>query len=182
VNSLTLRERRLVAIAILLGLVALVYLAVLLPIANGFSDRAERREAAIARYVRNERAIAGIAALRRAADAQRADRGLHAFAAPSVAAAIERLKEQLGAHVVAAGGELKTVQEVAAAPGQVRAWAEGRLTMPQLVALLDRVRRNQPSLVVESLTVAADRAFQTGQLEPMDVRLEASARHTASAT
>ena len=42
-NGLALRERRLIAIALLLALVAAVWLGVVRPVIGGFQDRADQR-------------------------------------------------------------------------------------------------------------------------------------------
>src|SRR5262249_47406238 len=66
-------------------------------------------------------------------------------------------------------------------PGWVRARADLHLTMDQLYQGLIRLERSEPYVVVEYLSVGADRALQTGHLAEMDVRIEVSAPFDARA-
>ena len=180
-RALSPRERRLLAIGLLVASLALAQLVLISPILSGFKDRAGERAELLAAYSRNMRAIDAIPSLSRQAAAQQRDSGRFAFRADDATAANERLREWLGSRVTAAGGELRAVQQVSANSGWVRAWVDCRVTLPQLTALLQRLQNDRPYLIIESLTVAADRSFQTGALDLMDIRVEASGAYTASA-
>ncbi len=73
-TSLSDRERRLVAILILIALIALGWLAIVSPILSGFEARAAERERLTLVQASNERLIDNVARLRRTAEAQRANR------------------------------------------------------------------------------------------------------------
>ena len=178
--SLSIRERRLVAIAILCGLLALLIYGVVMPVIDGFSDRAARRAALGETYVRDERAVVQLASVRRAAEAQRRDAGRFRLQGASPTLAADALKDRVGAAVIAAGGDLRSVEDVAAAPGFIRVRADARMVNAQLAAFLGAIERSEPLLVVETLTVTADQAFQTGRASPLDIRIEISGSYPAA--
>jgi hypothetical protein len=177
-TSLSPRERKLVALLILVGLIAIIWLAILSPILSGFAARAEERTRLTDTFARNARLIGGIARLRGQAEHQKIDAARFHIVAPTPTAATETLKERLAADITAAGGDVRSVQDIADRTGWVRAWAEGRMTLPQIITLLDKVQNTPPFLVTTSLTISADRAAQSGKLDLMDVRLEAAGSHT----
>jgi Type II secretion system (T2SS), protein M len=171
---LSQRERRLVAIAFLVALVALAWLGFLSPLFDGFSRRAREREFLQLRFAHNERAIANIAALRRSSEQQRQSGIDYRTPGATVAEATEALKERLAAVLTAEGGELRAIQDVSDRPGWARVWAEARLSLPQFVSALTKVQNQPPWLAVTGVTVSADRALQSGKLDQMDVRIEVS--------
>jgi hypothetical protein len=75
---------------------------------------------------------------------------------------------------VQAGGVVSAVQDVPSPSGSARAWVHGRITLPQLQALLGTLDNSPPSLITESLRITADKALETGRLDILDVRLEVS--------
>ncbi len=173
-TRLSLRERRLVAVALLMAVVALLLYGVVLPIVDGFQARADARTALLDGYARDERAVLQIASARRAAEAQRRDAARFRIAGGNATVAADRLKERVAAAVTASGGDLRSVEDIAAATGVVRVRADARLTTAQLAAMAAAIQRSEPLLVVETLTVTADQALQSGRAAPMDVRLEVS--------
>ena len=173
-NSLSERERKLVAILILIGVIALIWLALLSPIISGFTARAAAREALANSFTRNTRLIASIPRLRAQAEAQKEDAAQFHDVAPNLAAASEQLKERLGAQIATAGAELKSVQDIADRPGWVRASADGSITLPHLLGLLNHLQNDAPVLVINSLSLSADRALQSGHLDLMEFHIEAS--------
>lgn len=173
-TNLTLRERRLIAVALLLGVLLLLIYAIVLPIVNGFSDRAAERTALLERYALDERAVVQMPSARRAAATQRRDMARFRLAGANTTLATDGLKERLGAAITATGGELRAIEDVAATPGTIRVRGDARLTTPQMTALIVALQRSEPLLVIENLTVSADQAVQTNRAGPMDVRLEIS--------
>lgn len=170
-RTLSARERRLVAIGLLVLAIAIVHLAIVGPILSGFSERDARREALMTEYQRNTRAIAAIPRLRRAAERQRD--GLTRFVQPGPNAAVanDRLRERLEQVVGEIGGEFQAADEAPAPPGWTGARATARLTQPQLVQLLARLRNEPPWLTAEALDIAADQAAVSGAPSPMNVTL-----------
>lgn len=181
-NPLSLRERRLVALALLAALLALLMYVVILPIIDGFSDRAATRAALLQTYERDERAVVQIASTRRAAEAQRQDAGRYHLQGGSAASAADLLKERVAAAITASGGDLQAIEDVAAVAGTLQLRADARLTTGQLAALLTGLQSGEPLLVTENITVAATQAFQTGRSGPMDVRLEISGSYPTPAS
>jgi type II secretory pathway component PulM len=173
-NQLTPRERKLAAIGLAVAALALVWLAVIGPLLLGFAERASQRERLIAQYLQNERMIARTSALRRAAEKQAQGAADFVVSARDADAAAELLKTRLADSLTRAGGELRASEGVEAQPGWVRASVSGVVSYPHLVVWLDRLSNEPPYLVVESLSVAADRAINSNHLDLMDVQLEAS--------
>lgn len=173
-RPLSPRERRVVAIGLLVLAIAILWIALVQPIATSFAGRAEQREQLALRYAQNERLIGRIAALRRTAEAQRRQASAFAIAAPNAEQASERLKERLAASLLKAGGELRSSESVEARPGWVRASISAVVSNDQLVAWLGQLSNEPPYLAMESLTIGADRAINSNQLDLLDVKLEAS--------
>jgi hypothetical protein len=178
-NSLTARERKILAIGILVGVIALIWFVIIAPIMGGFSERAAERERLSARFAGNERLIANIPRLRKAVEKGSADFRNFRIEGESFAVVTEALKERLGAQVAASGGELRAIQEVDDKPGWVRAWVESRMTLPQMIASLEKLQNQPPYLAVTTLTISADRALQSGKLDLMDIRIEAASPASA---
>jgi hypothetical protein len=178
-NTLTARERKIVAIGILVGLIALIWFALISPIASSFAERSAERERLSARFAGNERLIASIPRLRNRIENRAADFKNFRTEGEDFAAVTEALKERLGGQIAASGGELRAMQEVSDEPGWVRAWVEARMTLPQLIGTLEKIQNQPPYLAVNSLTISADRALQSGKLDLMDIRIEASSPASA---
>jgi hypothetical protein len=179
-SNLSLRERRLIAVALLLGALLLLLYGVILPIIDGFAARAEERTALLERYALDERAVMQMPSALRAAQVQRRDMARFRLAGATATLAADGLKERVGGAVTASGGELRAIEDVAASPGTIRIRTDARLTTAQLTALLVALQKSEPLLVIESLSVSADQALQTGRSGPMDVRLEVSGSYPAS--
>jgi type II secretory pathway component PulM len=173
-RPLSPRERRLVAIGLLVLAFAMVWLRLVQPLASGFAERAERREQLCARYAQNERLVGRIAALRRTAEAQQRQSSAFSVAAPNAEQAGERLKERLEASLAKAGGELRSSESVETAPGWVRASVTAVVSNDQLLDWLGQLTNEPPYLAMESLTIGADRAINSNQMDLLDVKLEAS--------
>lgn len=173
-RPLSLRERRLVAVLILVAVVALVFRLVIAPLTNGFAERAARKRDLALQYEHNVRVIATVPRLTRAAERMRADVRPFTLAADDVQGARDLLKERLQQTVERAGGEFRSAADVEADPSWVRAGATARLTLPQLTAVLAALQNTPPWLVIDTLTIGADDALVTGRASNMDVQLEAS--------
>jgi len=176
-NQLSPRERRLIAVGILVAAIVVAWMGIISPLAGGFLDRAAEREMLLKMYASDQRVLAGISVWRMQADAQKQSADQFAIAAPSDALASQALKTRLGKIAADAGGSLQTVGDVQTGvpSGWVRVRADLQLTHMQLYKCLTRLTSEAPYVVVEYVSVAADRALQTGHLEPMAVRIEISA-------
>lgn len=166
------RERRLVALLVLMMVIAILWFAFLSPVINGFAERAERREQLSLRYVHNLRTIGLIPRLRRQAEEQRAAIRTFVTNARTVEQGREWLKDRLQTTIEQAGGEFREAADADARPGWARARASAHMTLPQLTAALGRLQNTPPWLVVESLSISASDALVTGQSSSMDVQVE----------
>lgn len=184
IAQLSVRERRLVAVLLLVVAVALAWLGVAAPIIDGFSTRSTERDRLRAQLTANTRLLASIPRLRRLAEAQRADAARFRIVSVDPVAAAEVLKERLSAAVERAGGETTATEDVEAETGWVQAWVQARMTQSQLVRVLAELRNTTPFLKVVSLTVSADRTSQsdgrTAAARPLDIRIETAVRHAAA--
>ncbi len=168
------RERRLVALLALIAVLAVLWFALVSPIINGFSARAERRDQLSLRYAHNLRTIGSIPRLRRNAEEQRAAIRAFMVSAGNVEDGREWLKGRLQQAIEQAGGEFREARDSEAQPGWARARASARMTLPQLTAVLGRLQNDPPWLVVENLSVSANDVLVTGESSSMDVQVEAS--------
>jgi len=180
-TGLSDRERRLIAILMLVAGVAIAWLAVLSPILAGFEARAAERERLALVQASNQRLIDNIARLRRQAEAQKADAARFHIIAPTSEAASEQLKDRLAALVGTAGGEVRALADVEAAEGRIELRIEARVPEGQLAALLERLQNTEPLMIVTALSIAApgaDPAASTSQSRQLDVRIDVAASHS----
>lgn len=171
------RERSLVAIALLVAVFAVLWLGVLSPLVGGFVDRADERQSLLMLYAHNQRVLAGIPVWREQAEEQRATASKFALIAPTEALAAEALKSRLSKLADDVGGTVQAVQDVQedVPAGWIRVRADLQLTDGQLYKCLARLESEETYVVVEHLSIAADRALETGHMGPMAVRIEVSA-------
>lgn len=173
-RTLSARERKLIAIALLLAALALLWMVVVAPVLGGFSDRAEQRAQLRSDYQLNTRLINTIPAFRRRAEKQKSVEAQFILSAPTATLARDKLRERLRRDFTAAGGEVSAVQDLPGQPGHASAWVQGKMTLPHLQQLLVSINDTPPYLITESLRVSADRALEAGHLDIMDIRLEVS--------
>jgi len=170
------RERRIVAIAILVAALFVLYYGLVDPIIGGFIGRAEERSDLVAAYQRNQRVLSGISTWRAEADQQTATQARYSIVAPTKVLAAENLKQRLNRLAAAVGGSVQAVSDLPSEnENSVRVRADFQLTMTQLYKSLSRLENEAPYVVVGYVSVVADRAVQTGHLATMDVRIEVSA-------
>lgn len=180
-TGLSDRERRLIAILILVAVVAFGWLAVLSPIISGFQARAAERERLALVQASNQRLIDNIARLRRQAEAQKADSARFHIIAPAPEAAAEQLKDRVAALISTAGGEVRALQDIEAGEGRIELRIEARVGEGALVPLLERLRNSEPLLIVTALSIAApgaDPAAQSSPANQLDVRIDVAASHS----
>jgi general secretion pathway protein M len=174
-RPLSARERKLIAVLILVLAVSLVLAVVIGPVVGGFSDRAARAEGLIQTFHSGEQRIASLGALQAEAERQ-ADQMKGLFmAAPDAAEASEALRERIEAAFQEGGADIKASEAVPAEDGWARTAIDARMSHAQLGALLARLNALKPALAVDSVTVIADDALTNYKSDLLDVRLEASA-------
>jgi general secretion pathway protein M len=175
-RPLSARERRLVAVGLLLGAIALAWFLIVGPLVGGFFDRAAQRRDLIAQYQRNERAMGSVPIWRRVAATQRATAQRYEISAQSEQLAIEALKERLARLAVDEGFQITAIQDLDAdaASGEAKVRADLQISLTQLNESLRRLETEGP-YVVEYLSISADRALATGRSSRLAVRLEVSA-------
>jgi hypothetical protein len=179
VRTLNARERRLIAVAVLLAAVALIWLGIVWPVVGGFYARASERRQLQATYLRNERLMAALPAWRAAAEAEQRSAARFTIAAPSEQLAAEVLKDRVQHLAADEGFALTSVQDLQAdAPaGAVRIRADMQMTLIQLCDSLRRLETEGAYVIVDYLSISADRALTTGHLSPIDVRVELTAAY-----
>jgi hypothetical protein len=165
-----------VAIALLLAAVAIVWFLIIAPYVGGFFDRAAERRALIASHQRNERTMASIPIWRRAAEAQRGHADRFAISAQSEQLAVEALKDRLARLATDEGFQITAIQDLDAdtPSDEAKVRADMQITLTQLNESLRRLETEGP-YVVEYLSVSADRALATGRSSRLLVRLEVGA-------
>ncbi len=173
-TSLSSRERRLVAIALLLAVVAIAILGIINPVLSGFSSRAVQRQKLIDQYSQNERLTGRTTSLRKMAEVQKQLLPLFLLAAPNAEDGSELLKARLEAALEKSGGELRASESLEVKPGWAGAGISALVTNDQLTRWLNLLTSEQPYLLLESINITADRALNSGRLDGMDVKIEAS--------
>lgn len=180
-KTLSQREQRLIAVFILLPMIAAAWLAIVAPLIDGFAQRSIERKQLAATIVRNERLIASIPRLRRQVEMQRPDRARLTLAAASRDTAGDLLRQRLQRAFEGAGASLSAVGVSDTPQRWVGASAEGAVTLDQLARLLEELQNQPPYLVVTGLTVVADRAFQNGKLDVMNVKVDVAVPYSQTA-
>ena len=173
-KPMTARERRLVALGLLMLALAAIYLLVLLPLVGGALNRASHKRDLRQAYQRNARVIASLPTLRAAAEAQRASLARFALTAPSEALAAEVLKERLQKLSADEGFAVRAIEDMQAdAPqGAIKVRADLTLTLTQLYETIQRLQNEDAYVVIDYISINADRSAAARKLAPIDVRLE----------
>lgn len=165
-------ERRLIALGLLVAALAVVWFALIRPIAQGFAERAAEREQLADDLARGRQLIASRAIWRDQWLSQRRDMSRFAVIAPNASAAAQLSMDRISAAIQTPGGALGSLREEPPGPGEARLRAEGRLTLTQLVASLKLLEGQKPYVVIEGLSIAADPTAAAGQASPMEVRID----------
>jgi hypothetical protein len=171
-NDLSSRERRLIALLLLVLAIAAAWFTIAEPIVDGFAARAAEREQLAEEQVRGQRLIGTLRFWRSQAARQHATSAAFAMRAQNADAASELAKQRLLSVVLAQGGVVKTIHEQPGAPGEVRLRAELQLTLTQLTSSLRLIEDQKPYVIIEKLSIASDQAAVSGRLSPMDVSID----------
>ena len=175
-RPLSARERRLVAVALLIAVVAAAWFLIVGPFVGGFFDRAAERRELITSHQRNLKSMASIPMWRKAAEAQRRHAERFAIPAQNEQLAVEALKEHLASLATDEGFQITAIQDLEAdtPTDEAKVRADLQITLTQLHESLRRLETEGP-YVVEYLSVSADRALATGKSSRLLVRLEVGA-------
>ena len=171
-NGLTARERRLLALGILAGLLAAAWLLVAGPILQGFATRAQVRAQARDTLARDARLTAGFGTARLQAARVRQAADAWSIAAPSPALAAEALRERVARDVAAEAGALQALRTEPSPPGRVRLQADLRIPLIPFTRLVRRLETDRPYATVDTLSVAAAEGGSADASAPLEVRLE----------
>lgn len=171
-TALSRRERRLVALGILLALVAALYYLLAAPVAAGFERRAAERRQLIDDYARQQRLLASAPYWNRERRRQRADAGVYALRAASHETASQMSKDRLT--TMFRGGTIRSIRDIPAPKGWIRLQVDAKLPLADLSGALRTILTARPGMAVLGLSVNAQEAFSTGQLSPLDARVEVS--------
>ncbi len=176
-RAISSRERRLVAVGLLLCCIAGIWEFAVMPLLDGFAMRAETRTDLLAAYARNDSILAGLPAWRREAEQQTRTASRFAISAPTAVVGVETLTQRISQVVRAAGGTVQSTQEVQA--DLPRTWigvqSDLRLTISQLNAVLARFENEEPYVVVDYLSIAVNPERRPGGAESLAVRMAISA-------
>lgn len=176
-KAMNARERKLLAVGILIAVVLLLFALVVAPIAGGFSTRADEQAQLALTYTQNERLIGATPVWRQRANAQRTDQASYAIVAASPDAALDAIRQRARKTFAGVGNVISSVQALESDAGWVRAQIDGQVGLTSLTQGLRRLQTETPYLVVESVSIAADEAANTGNIGLMNVRLEIAARY-----
>lgn len=180
-RPMSLRERRLVALLILVAMIALVWLVFLFPLIDGFRARQDERADLLSQHQRNMQVAARLPVLRAEAVRQRAGAARFALPGRDAKAAAAMLRERVRRLAQRHQIVMQSVQEIEAGAGEVRVRADGTFQTEQLTAFLKDLQNQDPAMLVSSLTVVADAAFETGQAAPLGIRFEVSSAYSVPA-
>lgn len=181
-RTLSPRESRMLALALLLAVVVVSNLVVFQPLFGGFADRARQRNTLLLRYAANDRIIAAIPRLSHQAAVRDRQNARYTLAATDRAAAVEVLRDRMQAAANAVGAEFHGGEDVSAAPGTAAMRVAMRVPAGKLAPLLAGIENTTPLLTITGLAVSADDALVTSTASSLDVKLDiAIALHPAPA-
>ena len=178
-KPLTPRERRLLALGILVAVLVLPYLLIAAPLAQGFADRAAQKDALSDQLDRNQRLVASASFWRAQVRRQAGDQANYALIVPNAGAAGQMAIARVQAAVQAGGGKVRAVREQPGPAGEVRLRVELELGLTQLVSTLKLLEDQKPCIVMQGLSIAADQAA-AGRLSPMEVRIDLAVPYVVS--
>lgn len=173
-RTLSPREARLIAILILVALIGAVWLLVAGPFARGFAERGDHRAELAARAAANDRLIAAVPRLRKAAEARGRALGAVIQIAPDTATASGILRDRLQTALVQTGGSFRGAEDLPGTRARVSCRLRARLSPEQLNRFLVLVQNARPAVVVTTLVVSGEDSLVTGRASELDVQLEAS--------
>jgi hypothetical protein len=171
-NNLSVRERRLIAVAILLLAFAAGWLVLVSPIVDGFAVRTAERERLLDDQARGRRAIGQLGFWRAEAARQHATSPAFEMRAPSAEAASDMARQRLVSAIQAQGGVVRVVRQVSGAGGEVRLHAELQLTLTQLASSLTVFENQKPYAIIEKLSISSDQTAAAGPRSPLDVSMD----------
>jgi hypothetical protein len=171
------REKKLAAFALLFAGIACVWNFALMPVIDGFVDRAETRAALRAEYIRNDRILAGSGGWRMGAKRQSESEAQFAVVAPTRSVGSERIVHRLAQSVRAVGGTILESQDVKAGvpPDWISVRSDMRLTLGQLNTVLSNLQSEKPYVVVNYISISIAGGPQSGQPDSLVVRMDISA-------
>ena len=186
-NMLAARERRLIALALLLALVAVVWLGAVRPLIEGFADRADQRATALEDYARNARMIHASPHWRATARRMAISASAFELAQTGEASALEAARERLARQLAAAGAVVHAIRpqpsgsssSSSSGSGGVRLRADFQIELAGLMQVLRRVHDQAPSGLVDSLSIASDPAAAAARGRALEVRLDVSYAYAA---
>jgi hypothetical protein len=172
--ALSLREQRLIALAILVALVALVLRGIVVPVADGFAARAAERDALALQVARNARLVDSMPRLSRIALAQRQDLRLFLLSAPTEEAGGQLLLERVQASLEAVGGEYLAGDALPGGPDLVRVRVDARVSEAEMQRLFADLQNRPPYLSVDGFAVSSEDPLVTGDPEALSLRVDLS--------
>lgn len=173
-RPLTHRERRIVAIGLLVMTVTVIYALVVLPLVRGFSARAEQRQTLTFQIERNIVTIASVERLRRQIKREQSQLAGFAILAPSPAAGRPQLVRRLQAAIESNGGEVRESDPAQAPAGWVGARVTARMTLAQAASALARLQNEDPPATIEGVTIATVATERSGEPSVLETSIEAA--------
>lgn len=180
-RSLSPRERKLIALLLLMGVIALIHIVIIQPLLNGFADRAAQREALRVEQQHFDRTLASLPRLRRLHEANSEKLRLITLQAANPDKAGMLLEDRLRVVSEAAGAELRTSNHEGSDQSIIRARATVQMPLAALVTLVERLQNQPPYLVIDRITITADEAFSSQNAGPLNARIETSIPFVAAA-
>jgi len=172
--EMSVRERRLLALGILVLVVAVIWVGGISPILNGFASRKEARDIAIETLRHNARAIAGYKAVRLQLEEVRRTVPNWALEATSLPAATELARKRVTQAVAASGGFLDALRDQPGRDDLITMQVDTRIDLLGLENLLGHLENDRPTGVVNNISVSAADATTALPASSLQVRLEVS--------
>lgn len=154
-NALSDREQKLVAIALLMTLLTVIWMGAVSPWIGGFEARRERRATALTQLAQNARLIAGGPALRTALALRKRSAADAAFVAPSTAIGIDLARRRVLDAAEAANVQLSSLHSVAGSAQTLRLDAEVHGDLTRLTRFIQDLENATPCASIDEIVVNA---------------------------
>ena len=170
-NALSDREQKLVAVALLMAVLAAIWLGAVSPWINGFEARRERRVTALTQLAQNARLIAGGPALRAALAVRRRSAADVAFVAPSTAVGVDFARRRVLDAAQAASLHLSSLHSVAGPTQTLRLDAEVHGDVTQLTRFIQILENGSPCASVDEIVINAANPEQSAPSALLEAHL-----------
>ena len=165
------REQRLVALAVLVGFVTVVWLGLLAPLLSGFDNRQVQRARAQVELSRSARLLVQGPQLRTALKTEEQAVSAAAFKESSKVAAFDAARDRLISDAQANDLRLTALHNLSSPPSEVRLDADVHGDLGQIASFIQRLENATPFASIDQLVINSVEAPPGDPEPPLEARI-----------